>query len=137
MVDFRICWVAHPPLTSDLLERLQELLSNTLLHVYPAVRHTSLSTIPEDAEFRALYCRFDICIFEDERWAFSSKLENNFLQIRLCGSDLNGSTSPGAACEGDSSDSHMQTHSIAGDQTMTVNNVDYSWWESAFFDPLR
>lgn len=68
--------------------------------------------------------------------ALSTELEGNLLEVGLCGSLQDVSSSNRRASEGDLVDTHMACNSSASVLSITVDQVDGTRWETGFLDQL-
>ena len=91
-----------------LLEGLEERVVDILMHVDTRAGATALAMVVVDTEVDPRNGLLDVGVLEDNVWRLATKLEGNFLQVRV-GSGLHDlATDAGGASKGDLVDVHMR-----------------------------
>lgn len=129
-------WVADFVGCSPLLERIDELVIDTLLHVDSGSRTATLAVVEEHTEIDPGNGVFEIGIIEDDVGALATKFQRHLLQVRASGGLHDLSSDNGATGEGDLVDVHVGGHCGTGDLAEAGDDVDDAWWEAGLFDEL-
>ena len=129
-------WVADDVLLRPLLEALDELVVDALLHVDTRASTAALAVVEEDTEVDPRDGVVNVGVLEDDVRRLATELKGDLLQVRASGSLEDLATDNGRASEGDLVDVHVRGDGRTGDLTKTGEDVDDTWREAGLLDEL-
>ena len=125
--------VADNVLLRPLLELLDELVVDALLHVDTRAGTAALTVVEEDAEVDPGDGVVDVGVIEDDVGALAAKLESDLLQIRRGSSLHDRAADYGRAGEGHLVDVHVRGDGRTRDLAEARDDVDDAWREAGLF----
>ena len=125
----------HAGALGPLIERLDELVVDGILHQDPRGGSTYLALIRHDACVAPPHSLLKVCIIEDQQRGLASSFQGDVLHCAACSlHDLLAGS--GRAGKGDLVDVNVRGYSRARDLAVAVDDVDHARREAGFFDQI-
>jgi len=129
-------WISDFVRLRPLLEFLNKLVIDTLLHVDPRTSTAALAMVEEDTKVDPRDGVVNISIIEDDIGTLATQLERDLLQVRPSGSLHDLAADNSATGESNLVDVHVRGERGAGDLAEAGEDVDDAWWETGLLDEL-
>lgn len=127
-------WVANNVLRRPLLELLDELVVDALLHVDAGTGTAALAMVEEDTEVDPRDGVVNVGVLKDDVWRLATKLKSDLLQVGASSGLHDLATDNSRASERDLVDVHVRGNGGTSDLTETRDDVDNTWWETGLLD---
>ena len=133
---FRVERVADLVLGRALLEALQELLVDILLHENARSGAAALAVVEVDAKVDPRDGVVNVCVLEDDVGRLSTELEGDLLQVRLGSGLQDHAADDGRTGKGNLVNVHVRGHGSTGDTAEAGDGVDDTGGETRLDDQI-
>lgn len=129
-------WVTNLVGLSTLLESLEELVVDFLLHEDAGTSTAALAVVVIDTKVDPLDSGIDIGVLEDDVGRLATELEGDLLEVGRSSGLHNGATDQGGASESNLVNIHVRGNSSTSDLSETVDQVEDACGETSLLDEL-